>query len=433
MTSSRSARRRALTITAVCVAALAVVGALLVWYPWNRAAPASPPDRADGPTFYQALGQVNASVENTSGGPWTLYTVYGIATPVPFSPSALSWNEQNETVNSCGHLFNGLTMWNGSIPLFNGTYNSGTAPFWQFFYFSNVSDEILVASNVLGVPQVFPPIPIWSPCMNGSALGLDPLSFAKVLEPLPANSPTLASAAVGALGPKWFADNPSTFEAFRFGNNYWGSGNPGGLIVNFERCGEVGEAGVQPFASVGLSSAGSFVTSFVGIEGCGNIYSLGPPPVVLPWKIGFSNVSTVVSGEGSYSTIPFQALVENNTGGYYPDAHGIVSWMIRLTLTNSTGVVLPTATSSCGGWVPTASDCGANGTGWFLLLLSPYGQWLDSYGATSTGANWSAPAVSIVSNQQMVLVCPSTWNLTGDVLSASSATSNVTLSGSVNL
>jgi hypothetical protein len=433
MTPSQRFRRRWLEIFAICVAALAVVGALLVWYPWSRTAPVSPPDRADGPTFYQALSQLNGSVQNTSGGPWTLYTVYGIATPVPFSPSALGWNEQNETVNSCGHLFNGLTMWNGSIPLFNGTYNSGTAPFWQFFYFSNASGEILVASNVLGVPQVFPPIPMSSPCMTGSVLGLDPWDFARNLNPLPANSPTLASSAVEGLGPSWFANNPTTFEAFRFGNNYWGSGNPAGLIINFERCGEVSRAGVQPFASVGVSSSGSFVTSYVGIEGCGNIYSFGPPVDVLPWKIGFTNYSTFLSGASSYTSIPFQALVENNTGGYYPDASGIVSWMIRLTLTNSTGAVLPTATSSCGGWVPTASDCGANGTGWFLLLLSPYGQWLDSYGETSTGANWSAPAVSIVSNQQMVLVSPSTWNLSGDVLSASSTTSNVTLSGSVSI
>lgn len=387
----------------------------------------------DGPTFYQALGQLNRTVGVTPGGPWILYTAYGVATPVPFSPNALGWISQNLTVNSCGALFNGLTLWNGSIPLFNGTMDSGTAPFWQIMYFSNSSQSILVATDVLGNPHVYSAIPMTSPCMMGSSLASDPWGWAKVLDPLPVDSPPLARSAVNALGAGWFANNPGVFEAYRFGSNYWGSGNPAGLVINFERCGEVGRAGVQPAASVGVSSAGDVVTRFVGVEGCGNVAKIGPPPVLFSFQLGFSRPSTVVSGESMYITAPFQALLTNRSGTVSTDASGIVSWMVRLNLTNAAGVALPVAGSSCSEWVSSTGNCVANKTGWFPALQSPSGAWLDSYGATSSGVNWSVPDVSLVSNQQVVIVCPTSWNVTGDILVASSMATDAPVSGSVAL
>jgi hypothetical protein len=387
----------------------------------------------DGPTFYQALGQLNASVQAAPGGPWTLYTVYGVATPVPFSPSALGWISQNLTVNSCAALFNGLTLWNGSIPLFNGTFDSGTAPFWQIMFFSNASHSVLVATDVLGHPHVYPAIPMTSPCMMGSSLAFDPWGWAKVLNPLPADSPTLARSAVGDLGTAWFANNPGAFEAFRFGSNYWGSGNPGGLVINFERCGEVGRAGVQPAASVGVSSVGDVVTTFVGVEGCGNVARIGPPPVLFSFQLGFSHQSTVASSGSIYIDVPFQTLLTNKSGTVSTDASGIVSWMVRLNLTNAAGVALPVAGSPCNRWVASPGNCRSNSTGWFLILESPSGAWLDSYGAQSSGVNWSVPDVSLVSNQQFVLVCPASWNVTGDVLAASSTALDAPLNGSITL
>src|SRR5579863_6940900 len=40
---------------------------------------AAPLIRADGPTLYQALAALNGSVEGTAGGPWSLFSVFGIA------------------------------------------------------------------------------------------------------------------------------------------------------------------------------------------------------------------------------------------------------------------------------------------------------------------------------------------------------------------
>ena len=423
----------AVGIAALTVAAGSLAGYLYVQQRSGRSSAVVD----DGPTFYEALSQLNTSVQGTPGGPWTLYTAYGVAAPVPFSPSALGWNRQNLTVNSCGAQFGGLTLWNGSIPLFNGTYNSGTAPFWQFMYFSNATQRILVATDVVGQPHVYPPILMLSPCMTGSSLANEPWAWARVLNPLPADSPTLARTAVERLGANWFAGNQPVTETYRFGNNYWGSGNPGGLVMNFERCGETGEAGVQPKSSVVMNESGAFVTSFVGAQGCGNVYTLGPPPVILPYQFAFLSPSTLLSGGGGYTTIAFQAAVEavsNGTlGGWYPDAHGIVSWMSRLSLVNATGTPLPSAKPTCPEWVPAIGDGAAESAGWFVVLLSRDGGWLDAYGVSAGGANWSLPNVAVVSNQQMVVVCPSTWDVAGYTLAANSTTPSVILSGSVSL
>ena len=413
----------------VIVVIAVVAGSVGGYYYLHRSSGGGSQVVDDGPTFYQALGQLNASVQSTPGGPWTLYTVYGIATSVPFAPSALGWQRNNETVNSCGHLLDGLTLWNGSIPLFNGTFNSGTAPFWQLLYFSNSSRSILVATDVLGVPRVFPAIPMSSPCIVGSVLGLDPWSYADAyFTHLPSDSPALAASASAVVGPQWFSENPRTFEAYRYGNNYWGSGNPSGYLINFERCGEVGFAGDQPFASISLTRDGAFWGAFIGTEGCGNDNVSGG---LSPYRLGFSSAALVSGGNATLATASFQAISVGPPP--FSDAAGIVSWMIHLNLTSPAGSVLPPAESTCRGWVLAIDDCIAGSSGWFAVLQSPYGEWLDSYGASVSGSNWSIPNVSIVSNQQIVIICPASWNVTGDVLAASSTTADAPLSGSVTL
>ena len=72
--------------------------------------------RADGPTLYEALSEDNTSVRNVSGGPWALFSVWGIAAQSPFSANVISYPAQNHTVNSCGQQFNGLRCGTGRCP-----------------------------------------------------------------------------------------------------------------------------------------------------------------------------------------------------------------------------------------------------------------------------------------------------------------------------
>jgi hypothetical protein len=384
----------------------------------------------DGPTFYQAIAGVNGSVSTQPGGPWTLFGVWGIASPVPFAPNSLGWIGNNKTVNDCGAEFNGLTLWNGSIPIFTGVFESGTAPFWQFAYFSNSSHGLLVATNVLGVAHVYTPISMSDPCAVATGLGATPWVWARIFTQFPTNSPVMAASAWAAIGEHWSALHAPGFEAYILGFGYWGSANPNGFIVKFARCGEMGYAGVQPFADVVLSPNGNWDNYANGTQGCGNVMSLGPPPVYAPYVLEFAT-PTVKAGTGT--TTVNQSFQTGYAGTNDFDAGGLVSWMSSLNLTNSVGQAVQSVVPACSGWVHTLANCSATGSGWYAVLLSSSGKWLDSYPSTPNGTTWEIPNVSIVSNQYLVVVVPSSWNISGDVFSIHGTVPVVTVEGSTTL
>jgi hypothetical protein len=76
------------------------------------------------------------------------------------------------------------------------------------------------------------------------------------------------------------------------------------------------------------------------------------------------------------------------------------------------------------------ADCVANNSGWFAVILSAGGEWLDSYGSLpGGGAGWSEPNTALVSHQQLVIVVPSGWNLSGDRFSPISTITTSTVTG----
>jgi len=390
-------------------------GCLTLGYVVNHSVTTAPYSKADGPTFYQALGALNASVMAISGGPWALYAVWGIATTLPFAPGSLGWPGNNLTANACQAQFNGLTLWNGSIPLFNGTFNSGTAPFWQFAFFSNTSASILIATDVLGVAHVYAPMSESSPCADGTALGWDPWIWQPAFMPWPTDTPKLAQTAwIRGGGKAWMNHNPPSLEAYDFGFSYWGSGNPIGVIVKYARCGLIGATDVQPVMDVGLNPDGSWLMSFNGTQGCGDVITLGPPPVLDGFLLVFSSPKPGNATGSHQAVVPFQ--VAYDSAHQFTDASGLVSWMTSLNLTDSAGQRLASGAPGCPAWVPSIEDCPASATGWYVVLESESGAWLDSYPSTPGGTSWEVPNVAFASNQQLVVVAPSTWNLTGDEL-----------------
>jgi hypothetical protein len=434
MEGDRPLRRRIrapLAILVVLSAVLASAAGAGIWY-YETGGHSGSGLKADGPTFYQAITEVNDSVVNETGGPWTLYAVWGIASPTPFSPNALGWSSYNQTVNSCGSQFNGLTLWNGSIPLFNGTFDSGTAPFWQFGFFSNSSQAILIATNVLGVPRVYPPMAMSSPCASASGLGGTPWGWAHTLSPFPSDSPTMAESSWTAIGERWTTANQPAYETFVLGFGYWGSGNPSGLIVKFARCGEVGATGVQPVADVILNSNGSWNSVFNGTQGCGDVISLGPPPVYGQYLLNFSIPQISHAGSTELVGQSFQV-----TYGSAPpvdaDAGGLVTWMTNLSLSDDSKSPLPSVNPDCASWVPSLADCSAGGSGWYAILLSSNGSWLDAYPSLSGNVAWEIPNVSLASNQFLAVIVPSSWGVTGDILSINGTVPGVVVSGSVAL
>jgi len=397
----------------------------------------------DGPTLDQALAALNSSVQAQNGGPWALFSVYGIAAQVPFSPNLIGYSNTNVTVNACGPAFNGLTLWNGSIPQFNGTFNSGTAPFWQLAYFSNVSQEILVATDVMGNAHVFPPIPYPSSCMpwydfpGNTADWTSPSEFPVVDSPLAAqvtwNSVLQGSTTVG----QWVARMGPAVEIITAGPGiFMGLGDTVSAYgIFFDRCGELGVAGVQPLVGVGVGSNGTWLGSSNLTHNCALLKS-GPPGYSADYDLLFSPPFVNIASSTTFATAGYQVAIAYPNGtvsGFY-DEVGLANWMTSWNLTNSSGAQLPLGPSTCDSWVPSISDCRSDSTGWYAVILSQSGEWINSYGALpGGGVGWSEPVTALVSHQQLVIVAPSSWNLAGDKLTVNSTVSTSTVIGSLTL
>ena len=432
-------KRRTLVV-AVVIAAIAVTTAFGGYYVSEPRGNRTPSVVDDGPTLYQALTHVNSSALVVPGGPWTLSQVFGVASPVPVDPSSWGWGQYDDVLTSCQAAFNGLTIWNGTIPLFTGTFNSGTAPFWQIVYFSNSSQQLLVGTDVNGVVHTFPPISMTSECAERSGLAFEPWVWSEFWSQYgyPADSPTIASNDWNFMAGHYVAWlNRPVAELYLFGTLQFGSGQGGVPQINFFTCGTVGAVGSTPGLALyggpdGVLPPGSFATSN---------YTLGCTPTdnnwnAIPLQLNFSNASL---HQYANSQVARQLFQFNMTGspplfagpGY--NLRGMTSWMIDLNLTSPGGRTLPLSGSECSSWVTLVSDCTANASGWYAVLLAPDGAWLGSYGATANGPEWSYPVLPFANNETIAVVVPSSWNVTGDTLGVTSTTSDLPLTGSVTI
>lgn len=426
-------KRRTLVV-AVMIAAIAVVaGGLGGYYALESRGNHTPSVVDDGPTFYQALQATNESAAAVAGGPWTPDQVYGVASPVPVDPGSWGWLSYDQALASCQEAFNGLTLWNGTIPIFNGTYNSGTAPFWQIVYFSNLSQQLLVETDVLGMVHAYPPIPLSSECATQSYLSFEPWAWSSQWDQYgyPGNTPTMASDDWNVMAGsyvKWLGKPVA--EMYLLGYHQFGSGMAGVDQINYFTCGTPGAVG----ATRGLEIYGS--TDEPNYTGNSWNYTLGCTPTTnhgtaISLGMVFSN-STVAAGAGT--TIIRHSFQFNMTGpapflgpGY--NLRGMTSWMVSLNLTNRSGG-LPMGGSGCGSWVPSLTDC-VKTSGWYAVLLGPDGTWDGSFGATALGGAWTYPVLPIANNESIAVIVPSSWNVTGDTLQVTSTTSELPLTGSV--
>ena len=438
---SRRGRRRGVIAAVLISAAVVVAGAGGYFYLAHQQGAPGSSVIADGPTFYEALKSVNLSADLQPGSPWVLEQVYGVASPIPANPSTWGWGEYDRVLASCQPAFNGLTIWNGSIPLFHGTFNSGTAPFWQFVYFSNSSQELLVGTDVEGAVHVYPPISWSSECATSSGLGYglghEPWLWKSFWgqDGYPADSPTIANNDWNIMAKRYVAWlNRPVAEMYLLGATYFGSGMPPDDQINFFTCGLVGAVGATP----GLELFGSHGVTKLGFDTFN--YTLGCTPTgynwtAVPMRAAFSNASIVSTSttEIAAQEFRFDYLGSPPLSGPAYNAGGVTSWMVNLSLRDSNGQLLSVAVSQCSSWVPSVSDCPSNASGWYAVLLAPDGAWDGSYGAGAAGATWSSPVAPIANNETLDIVVPSTWNLTGDTLTMSSTTSGLPLTGSITL
>ncbi len=440
-TAVRSRRLLAVVVAGMVVVASGVGG----WWLINNLGkgPTTPSTKADGPTFQQALEAVSGAVANASGGPWALFSVYGVATQTYFSPNLIGYAHTNVTVNSCGQAFNGLTLWNGTIPLFNGTLNSGTAPFWQLAYFSNASQQILLVTDVLGHTRLYSPIAYPSSCMPWYDFPANTTFWSSPAVIPSVDSSEAARVAWSAALERsetvgdWVTRSPPWTEIITFGPGmFMGLGDVSSAYgVYFDRCGEVGITGIQSLVVTDVGSRGQWLGTANLTHNCALINS-GVGAYDAEYDLLFSTPSIGSGPTTTSATTGFQVAIAapNGTLGNFYDEVGLADWMTSWNLTAPSGMPLPLAQPSCRSWVPSVSDCVANTTGWFAVILSATGEWINSYGALpGGGVGWSEPVTALVSHQQLVIVVPSSWNVSGDTMTVASTVSTSSVIGSVSL
>jgi hypothetical protein len=434
-------RQRFIVLGIATLTVIAAIGTYVVVAD-TQSPPAKPPV-ADGPTFYGALASVNNSVLASPGGPWLLFSVYGFAAEAPFAPGVIGLEFQNWTMNQCGADFDGVTIWNGTIPVFNGSFASGTAPFWQFGYFSNVSQQFLVATSVNGVGHVFPPIPYnatpgpstcqpWYDFPNTPTDHTSISNWTSLLRPLPPDSVGAAATAIGSISAQHVNVGTPTVEILTLGPGMFGGFGDGGRVwgVYFQRCGIVGIDGWQPLYQMAIDANDTPIGVFNLSHNCA-LLTYSEPNVEGRYVLAFgSQSSTVVpAGEGVLASFQVAFAAPNGTLTGYFDGWGLANWMLSLNLSGPNGSRLPVAGPDCSQWVASLADCAANTSGWYAVLLNPGDGWVASYGAAGPSVGWTVPVVSVVSHQQLMVIAPSGWNLAGSTLSVTSTTPETSIRG----
>ena len=429
-------RVRAVTILVAIVVLVAAVGLGAWLYLSSTSSPKPAGPVANGPNLYAAIRSVNQSLENVSGGPWGLFSIYGVAAQVPFTANAVGYPQLNETVNACQAQFNGLTLWNGTMPVFTGSLNSGTAPFWQFGFYSNTTQQIVLATNVLGSVRVYAPMTDNGPCHPWYDLGSNPESWVQDLSPFLPNSPAVAGMALSQMSKlAWFSGSNPWAEIYTTGpgvfDGFGDLGGAAGLIL--DRCGLLGVYNIQPVLpwAEGLNgSGGGFANESTNCQVLNYPYHAGYGSYDL---IPGSSNTTFSGGTVQVATSVQVGLIEHNqTTPTSFDGWGLANWVTSWNLTNGTGDALPFGSSSCRAWVGAVASCVANHTGWYLVVLSASGEWLNSYGSLSGGGvGWSVSITALVSHQQLVIVAPSGWAITGDRLTPSATIATSTVTGTI--
>lgn len=422
-------RGEALAVTLVAsVTLLVVISAVALSFGSPRANTNVPPVNAgNGTSFGQAFAPANRTANATQGGPWRLVSALGLYTTLPFTPILYPLNDSlNQTYAACGSL-PGVTIWNASaIPVGVGSASQGYAAFWSFIYL-NSSSSSLVVTYLNNQVRSFGPLAPSSPC--GRLLArLNP-----VYPTIPAAAPT-ADYASGA----WEAEGAAFAQAHRnFAAQFvigWSQtdawADPFYWNVNYYQCGLAGFSGdgTLSVAETNLTT-GKVIATLTQGENCN----------LLNYTMHFSPVQ-VVNDSGTATRFDVTALqledsFPNRTGPNVTtnDGWGLDAWMTQLRLTSPAGTPLAMASPSCTSWVVNYTQCRANQSGWYAVLVNANGGWLDSFGGSGSSGSWTVPNVPYTSHEQLVIVVPESLSTTGCVVEPISLISSISLTGSVAL
>jgi len=420
----QQARRPWVIVTVVAVAAIAVIAGLgTVWWLGSSGSQSS---HAGMSTGLNALALVEASLSKVTTQSWAPISDLGIASQMPYTPGTMSENESAAAdlagIEACESLpF--PSVWNVSgLPDRAGNLTDGFAPFWQFL-FENESGPgqfvFAIGVYVAGGVYVAAPLAENNSCIQG--LGMD-----SATGPFPLANPNLETNLGGPLAYAAVSRFNSLATSYAvlwtdgwsmISNNGWGSFADGGGAawgVTFYAC---GQTGVEPLLP-------SWIAWHAGVESqngtpiFGGVFATQFICTQSQYNVTLEQGGTSILGSDFATSLTLE--VSGSDHGWFGnvsdlnDSQGVAAWMVLPEVFNASQVPLPLAYDTCPVWVPGIGSCAAPTSGWYAVLLSPSGRWLDSYGLIDGSGTWSAPNVPIVSHESLVVLYTHPVTGTGD-------------------
>lgn len=438
--SSRNGRRRTRlfwTVAALIVAVIAVTaGALLYSGLAFRSAPSYPVPPQSWTTFAGAWDDVSSAFSAFSNGSWNVSFAEGVAADGHWSPPAAQWALYGPEWMACETQLTGvstLTFWNASEYPSTATatdFSSGAAPLWTFI-FSGAGTPTFVASWFLGKVALNAALDSGSLCLQHSIFNsthvprvepnveLDSNAIASEVQQedafLSGNPPPLG-------GPTMMPTPPTPGVALYFpGHELLPGEVSGGSLwsVTYTTCGLEGSYGLASSFTTYLLNAtalpqrhsyqwlGTSISCYDS-EYLGDFNRtkvMGAPSnssQYFEWKLKVSFMT---------SAVPPRWELSNLTTSLFG---------LRLASINPPFESLPSTAELCGPGSSNLTSCPAPAAGWYAVLLSHNGTWLDSFPTLANGTSWALPEVAVQTGDMIAFVGASGYT-SADTLGLTSA------------
>jgi len=391
-----------------------------------------PPPPSGWATFDTAWTAVASDLAYLGGHPWTVDFAEGAAADSPWSPPLALWAlfTPNDWT-PCEQQLNGvstLTFWNASeypYSTASDVYTSGSAPLWTFV-FNGTYTPTFVASWVAGNITLNGVLGSDSPCRQLSPFYAYPYSAIQPWQEIDSNDAVhhlqqqianwnAIPPFPGELQPIEMPTPPAAVFALYFPGQEFLPAEIFGApewSVAYGSCGFPGDYGpLFNFTTWLLNATSGYGDSwFEGSISCYNSeYQLG----LLPTPLSGNSTSPGLYREWSVQPSFYTSAVPANVS-----LTSLTTSWVRWQLQNGSLYEPPIAPAAagCGPADPELSNCPAPPQGWYAVLLSSTGVWLDSYPSVANGTAWTVADVPIGAGDRVVFVGAAGLS-TSDVLS----------------
>jgi hypothetical protein len=418
----RRGRRAVVIAVTLTVVVLVLAVSIYEYYPvasqTSHQGPTYPTPPPGWATFKTAWSDVSADFNVFANGTWTVRFAEGAASDGPWSPPAVLWDESDpQAWDACAAQLNGvstLTFWNSSLYPYSSSpnvFSSGAAPLWTFI-FNGTGTSTFVASWLVGGVLINGVLGPASPCYSVSpplrdvfaGTSLDRIQPSTILD-----SNAIASAAIAeesnashldvapvpsppspafALYFPGFQSVPITVNA----PNTW--------VTAYGECGLAGQLGTDftltDWVFNATSAAGNNWFS-IGLACADSYYVLNMSRTVLSNPPNSSGVYREWNLSSSFLTSAVPATWTSSD---------LTTSLIDWWVVNGTGagITVPSSTALCGTSSTNLSKCTPPASGWYAVLLSPNGTWLDSFPTVANGTTWTVAGVHIADGDRIVYV-----------------------------